>query len=269
MNFKRCVIASNQNGYREYSSERGLAGPLPSTIATIAAAKGFVISQLCTSSVLAPDFLGEPASLPVNEFPKWKRALDVVVALLLRAFLFPILMVVAALVAMDGGPIIYRQQRMGMSAKRLVMLKFRTMCQDADQSLLELPERDKGAAAHWTQYQKLPDDPRITKVGKFLRKSSLDEFPQLINVLAGSMSMVGPRPIVESEIIRYRHYIRDYYRSRPGVTGLWQVSGRSDVSYRRRIAFDTLYIRKLCRPTLDVKLIAMTIPAILIGRGAR
>jgi exopolysaccharide production protein ExoY len=238
-------------------------------IATVAAAKDAALSELHPSSAPASDFLGEPTSLPVSEFPKWKRALDVVVALLLLAFLFPILLVVAALVAMDGGPIIYRQQRMGMNAKSFAMLKFRTMCQDADERLQELLEWDKGAAAHWTQYQKLPDDPRITKIGKFLRKSSLDEFAQLINVLAGSMSMVGPRPIVASETIRYGHYIRDYYRSRPGVTGLWQVSGRSDVSYRRRVAYDTLYTRKLCRLSFDVKVIAMTIPAILIGRGAR
>lgn len=238
-------------------------------IATAAAAKDAAIAKLRPSSAPAPDLFGEPASLPVKEFPKWKRALDVVVALLVLVFLFPILMVVAALVAMDGGPIIYRQQRMGMNAKPFALLKFRTMCQDADERLQELLERDKGAAAHWTQYRKLPDDPRITKMGKILRKSSLDEFPQLLNVLAGSMSMVGPRPIVESETTRYGHYIRDYYRSRPGVTGLWQVSGRSDVSYKRRVAFDTLYARRPRRILLDMKIIAMTIPAILFGRGAR
>jgi exopolysaccharide production protein ExoY len=246
-----------------------LLGNSPSMIATVAAAKDAAISKLRTSSARGPDFLGEPASLPVNEFPKWKRALDVVVALPLLAFLFPILMVVAVLVAMGGGPIIYRQQRMGMNAKPFTMLKFRTMYQDADKRLQELLERDEGAAAHWTQYRKLPADPRITKVGKFLRKSSLDELPQFINVLVGSMSMVGPRPIVESETIRYGHYIRNYYRSRPGVTGLWQVSGRCDVSYKRRVAFDTLYARSPSRVRLDVKIIAMTIPAILYGRGAR
>ena len=237
-------------------------------IGTVAAAKD-AVSELRTSSVPPPALLGEPASLALAELPKWKRTLDIVVALLLLAFLFPILMAVAALVAIDGGPIINRQQRMGRNAKPFAVLKFRTMCQDADDRLQELLERDKIAAATWTQYQKLHDDPRITKIGKYLRKSSLDEFPQLINVLAGSMSMVGPRPIVESEIIRYGHYIRDYYRSRPGITGLWQVSGRSDVSYRRRVVFDTLYARKLCRLSLDAKVIAITIPAILIGRGAR
>ena len=105
-------------------------------------------------------------------------------------------------------------------------------------------------------------------MGRFLRKSSLDELPQLLNVLDGTMSIVGPRPIVDAEIVRYGNYIRYYYRSRPGITGLWQVSGRSDVSYKRRVAFDTLYARKVGRFGLDMKVIAMTIPAILFGRGA-
>jgi len=205
----------------------------------------------------------------INEFPKWKRAFDIIVALLLLVFLFPILVVVAALVAMDGDPIIYRQQRTGMNARPFGVLKFRTMRRDAEQRLQELLKRDKGAVADWAERRKLRDDPRITWVGQFLRRSSLDELPQLINVLMGSMSIVGPRPIVESETVRYGHRIRHYYHCRPGITGLWQVNGRSDVSYRRRVAFDTIYARKCGGIGLDIKVIAMTIPAVLLGRGAR
>ena len=237
--------------------------------ATAAAPKDVAIPPLHTSAAQAPALPGGLVPLRIAEFPKWKRAFDVAVALVVLAFIFPVLAIVACLVAMDGGPIIYRQQRIGMNAKPFGMLKFRTMCQDAEERLQELLKRDKVAAASWRQYHKLHDDPRITTIGKFLRKTSLDEFPQLINVLAGSMSMVGPRPIVESETIRYGHYIRNYYCSRPGITGLWQVSGRSDVTYRRRVAFDTVYARKRDCFGLDVKVIAMTIPAILIGRGAR
>ena len=205
----------------------------------------------------------------VSEFPKWKRAFDVIVALFLLVFLFPILTIVAALVAMDGGPIICRQQRAGMNAQPFGVLKFRTMRHDAEQKLQELLERDKDAAANWATCQKLRDDPRITRVGQFLRRSSLDEIPQLVNVLIGSMSIVGPRPIMESETKRYGHHIRHYYHCRPGVTGLWQVNGRSDVSYRRRVAFDTIYARKFGHIGIDIKVIAMTIPAVLLGRGAR
>ena len=212
--------------------------------------------------------LGDAPSASIEGIPVCKRAFDVVSALLLLVFLVPVLIVVAALVAMDGGPIIIRQNRVGMGARPFGVLKFRTMCPNAEQRLKEFLERDAAAAAYWTQYQKLRDDPRVTRVGRFLRKSSLDELPQLLNVLDGTMSIVGPRPIVDAEIVRYGNYIRYYYRSRPGITGLWQVSGRSDVSYKRRVAFDTLYARKVGRFGLDMKVIAMTIPAILFGRGA-
>lgn len=248
-------------------SEIAVAGHIPSMGAIVTAAKGVAISELDATVRNEPALLTVP--LPISEFPKWKRAIDIIAALLLLIFSSPILIAVAALVAMDGGPILYRQQRIGMGAKPFGVLKFRSMCLDAEQRLQELLQRDKRAAAQWRQHQKLYDDPRITKIGRFLRKSSLDELPQLINVLYGSMSLVGPRPIVESETIRYGHYIRHYYCSRPGITGLWQVSGRSDVSYRRRVAFDTIYARKFGCFSLDLKIIAMTIPAILFGRGAR
>lgn len=205
----------------------------------------------------------------ISEFPKWKRVFDVIVALLLLVFLFPVLVAVAALVAMDGGPTIYRQQRIGMNARPFGVLKFRTMRHDAEKRLQELLIRDKGAAAEWAECRKLRRDPRITRVGRFLRRSSLDELPQLINVLMGSMSIVGPRPIVESETVRYGHHIRHYYHCRPGITGLWQVNGRSDVTYRRRVAFDAIYARRYGRIGMDMKVIAMTIPAVLLGRGAR
>jgi lipopolysaccharide/colanic/teichoic acid biosynthesis glycosyltransferase len=122
------------------------------------------------------------------------------------------------------------------------------------------------AAAEWRQFHKLKDDPRITPLGRFLRKSSIDEIPQLFNVLAGEMSVVGPRPIVDAERAKYGRYIAEYFSVRPGITGLWQVGGRNDVSYRRRVAIDVVYVRKRSL-LLDLKIMLMTIPAILTRKG--
>ena len=125
---------------------------------------------------------------------------------------------------------------------------------------------DFRARAEWDQDHKLRDDPRVTALGRFLRRSSLDELPQLLNILAGEMSVVGPRPIVEAEIRRYGRYFQDYCAVKPGLTGLWQVSGRNDVTYRRRVAMDVLYCRRKSL-VLDLKIITMTVPALLSARG--
>jgi exopolysaccharide production protein ExoY len=162
--------------------------------------------------------------------------------------------------------VLFRQQRVGYGGRTFMCLKFRTMAKDAEARLTGLLDEDPDAREEWARDQKLRRDPRVTPLGSILRKSSLDELPQLWNVVRGEMSLVGPRPIVPAEISRYGIHIRHYYAVKPGLTGLWQVSGRNDVSYRRRVAMDCLYARKHTF-ALDGWLIILTIPALLIRRG--
>jgi undecaprenyl-phosphate galactose phosphotransferase len=142
------------------------------------------------------------------------------------------------------------------------------MVTDADRVLDQVLATDPAAAAEWAATQKLNDDPRITRFGRFLRRSSLDELPQLFNVLRGEMSLVGPRPIVQAEVGRYAEDIEYYYETKPGLTGLWQVSGRSDTSYERRVRLDVWYVRNW---TLwhDIAILLKTIPAVFLQRGAQ
>jgi lipopolysaccharide/colanic/teichoic acid biosynthesis glycosyltransferase len=140
------------------------------------------------------------------------------------------------------------------------------MVVDSEKRLEELLRSDPSAAFEWHMHQKLRNDPRITPLGAFLRKTSLDELPQLINVLVGHMSLVGPRPIVVAEAPRYGRYFKFYCAVRPGITGLWQVSGRNDVSYRRRVAIDTLYVRSRSI-FVDLAILTRTLPAVLSARG--
>jgi exopolysaccharide production protein ExoY len=214
----------------------------------------------------APDASG-PAIKP-NIFPLWKRAFDICVATLLLLFLTPLFAAVALLVALDGGPIGFGHARIGTNGRLFRVLKFRTMCVDADARLQEFLAENFDARVEWDHTQKLRHDPRITRIGRFLRKSSIDELPQLLNVLRGEMSIVGPRPIVQAEAVRYGRYIKYYEQARPGITGLWQVNGRNDVSYRRRVALDTLYCRKNRNVRTDFKILLLTIPAIFFSTGS-
>ena len=145
--------------------------------------------------------------------------------------------------------------------------KFRTMVVNAEQVLQELLAKDARAAAEWQKDFKLRNDPRITRIGQFLRKTSLDELPQLWNVLKGEMSLVGPRPIIEKEVAYYSDFIFDYYRTKPGITGLWQVSGRNDTSYDQRVALDSWYVRNWSI-WYDLAIIFDTIRIVLLRRGA-
>ena len=147
------------------------------------------------------------------------------------------------------------------------MLKFRSMVTNSEAVLQQLLSTNPLAAAEWQQAQKLRHDPRITKLGSFLRRTSLDELPQLINVLRLEMSLVGPRPIVQAEIARYGEDIAYYYETRPGLTGLWQVSGRTETAYAHRVQLDTWYVKNW---TIwhDLAIIAKTVPAVLQRRGA-
>ncbi|MDB5445784.1 MAG: rfbP [Phenylobacterium sp.] len=194
--------------------------------------------------------------------------MNVVVALIALIFLLPIMLAVAvAVYAQDGGPILFAHRRIGRDGRHFYCLKFRSMAVDAEQRLADLLGSDPSARAEWERDHKLRNDPRATKLGAFLRKTSLDELPQLFNVLHGDMSLVGPRPIVEAEVAKYGRRFRDYCAVKPGITGLWQVSGRNDTSYRTRVALDCVYARRR-NVGLDAYIIACTVPAVLARRGS-
>jgi lipopolysaccharide/colanic/teichoic acid biosynthesis glycosyltransferase len=190
------------------------------------------------------------------------------VCLLLLLFVLPVMLATAILVRLqDGGPIIFKHRRVGKNGETFECLKFRTMAVDAQERLAELLARDAGAREEWARDQKLRKDPRITRLGGFIRKTSLDELPQLINVLRGEMNLVGPRPIVEAEIARYGRRFRSYRAVKPGITGLWQVSGRNDVAYSTRVALDALYARRRSMG-LDLWILVRTVPAVLLRQGS-
>src|SRR6185437_1902436 len=195
------------------------------------------------------------------------RALDIAIAIAALIFFLPILVALSVTLAIQGGPVFFAHQRLGQNGSRFFCLKFRSMVVNAEERLAKLLSEDPEARKEWCENHKLRHDPRITAFGRFLRRSSLDELPQLINVLKGEMSIVGPRPIVEAEVARYGHHIRSYYAVKPGVTGIWQVSGRSDVKYRTRVAMDCVYARAI-KPSLYLWLVLATIPAVLMRRGS-
>lgn len=196
------------------------------------------------------------------------RICDLVFSILLLLFLAPLMLLIAVLVyATDPGPIFFGHRRIGQYGREFRCLKFRSMVVDSAERLARLLETDERARAEWQRDHKLKDDPRVTPLGRFLRKSSLDELPQLFNVLRGEMSLVGPRPIVAEEVVRYGRYFTSYRAVRPGVTGLWQVSGRNNVSYRRRVALDVAYARSRSIG-LDCKILVMTVPKVILARGS-
>ncbi|UUL81619.1 sugar transferase [Sphingomonas qomolangmaensis] len=196
------------------------------------------------------------------------RAADITLTLIGIVAVAPLMLIVAMLIyARDPGPILFRHRRIGKGGRSFHCLKFRSMVVDSDQQLADLLTSDADARFEWAVNHKLKNDPRITSLGRFLRKSSLDELPQLFNVLRGDMSLVGPRPIVEAEVRFYGRYFAEYRSTRPGITGLWQVSGRSDVNYRRRVAMDVVYARRRSLG-MNAYIVGRTIPAVLAARGS-
>lgn len=192
-----------------------------------------------------------------------KRAFDILVASVALMFLAPVFLTVFVLIKLtDSGPIFYRHTRVGRQGERFACLKFRTMATNSEERLAHILLTDPVAAAEWEQGQKLRTDPRITKLGAFLRKSSIDELPQLWNVLRGEMSIVGPRPITRAELNRYGKDRRYYLLVRPGITGLWQVSGRSSIGYEKRIRYDREYLEDWSWLG-EFWILLMTIPAVL------
>ncbi len=199
-----------------------------------------------------------------------KRAGDIIFSITVLILGAPILIGLAALVKLSSpGPVFYIQRRIGRDYHRFGCIKFRTMRQDADQVLASVLAKDPILKAEYEMDFKLRCDPRITLVGKFLRRTSLDELPQFINVLKGEMSVVGPRPIVEKELIRYTSYMDEVASVRPGLTGLWQVSGRNNLSYKKRVKLDIAYVRGRSI-LLDVAIILRTFGVLLLpmDRGA-
>lgn len=193
-----------------------------------------------------------------------KRGLDLVGATLLILVLSPLLLLIAAVIKVSSpGPVLYRQARVGRHGSQFMCLKFRTMVADADAALERLLDRNEGSAVLF----KLHDDPRVTRIGRHLRRYSLDELPQLFNVLLGQMSLVGPRPSLPDEVLRYADAMRRRMLVRPGMTGLWQVSGRSDLSATESQRLDLYYVDNWSI-TADVMILWQTLHAVASGKGA-
>ncbi|WP_409564544.1 sugar transferase [Methylobacterium sp. J-088] len=198
-----------------------------------------------------------------------KRGLDVGVAVTALFLLLPLLLLIALLVwAGDGRAPIFRHIRLGRDGRSFGCLKFRSMVTDGEALLAAHLAADPRARAEWAATHKLSNDPRITAIGQVLRKTSLDELPQLWNVLRGEMSLVGPRPIVPAEVARYGRAFQTCFAVPPGVTGLWQVSGRSDTSYAERVALDLDYASRWSLRR-DIAIMLRTIPAVLAQRGSK
>ncbi|HEY4253910.1 MAG TPA: sugar transferase [Roseomonas sp.] len=198
-----------------------------------------------------------------------KRAFDAAAAAVLCLILLPLLLVLFVAVRLSGSPVLFSHQRIGRHGKPFGCLKLRTMRPDAAAMLEALLRDDPAARQEWLTTRKLRNDPRITRIGRFLRTTSLDELPQLFNVLRGDMSLVGPRPVVAAELTQYYgpEGAAAYEAVRPGITGLWQVSGRSGTGYAERVALDMTYVRERSL-LLDLRILWRTVGAVLCRDGA-
>jgi exopolysaccharide production protein ExoY len=177
-------------------------------------------------------------------------------------FLMPMILFVAALVLLTmGRPVFFSQERVGFRGQRFKCMKFRSMVKDAPKALETFLAANPQARLEWAQTQKLRHDPRVTWLGRILRKSSLDELPQLFNILRGEMSCIGPRPVLPVELERYGRHSVAYKNARPGLTGLWQVSGRSNTSYEERVRLDRIYVRRWSLG-FDIRILLRTVPVL-------
>ncbi|EDQ03422.1 Undecaprenyl phosphate N,N'-diacetylbacillosamine 1-phosphate transferase (plasmid) [Sulfitobacter indolifex] len=242
----------------------------------------FVFRLLQTKALLAAIILGyafmEHRMLPSSDatalyssagstYPQvLKRLFDIVISIIILPILVPIIAALYILVRAPGGPGFFGHQRIGKGGKVFRCWKLRTMVPNAEKRLQALLDRDPEARAEWEQDRKLRNDPRITKFGNFLRKSSLDELPQILNVLKGEMSLIGPRPVTADELAKYGPHRSIYLAMRPGVTGLWQVSGRNGVSYAARVLLDRRYFEEMSL-SMDVYILLRTAGAVLSRTG--
>jgi exopolysaccharide production protein ExoY len=226
---------------------------------------GFGFSESATRAAIARAHT--PVAEPAGGDAVAKRVLDVVGAVVLGVVFSPLILVIIFLMRKGSGSVIYRHRRVGRGGQMFSCLKFRTMIPNADQVLRDLLESDPELRAEWVRDHKLRNDPRVTRLGRFLRRTSLDELPQLLNVLRGEMSLVGPRPVVREELLRYGRNVNTYLAAKPGITGLWQVTGRNDTDYRRRVVLDTYYVRNQ-NLLLDLYILVKTTGVVLGGSGA-
>lgn len=216
-------------------------------------------------SVFSDDDPHAVATHRLSEFAG--RSLDIALSLTMIVFLLPVMLIITVVISIaDPGPSFFAHRRIGRHGTSFNCYKFRTMSVGAEAILNRLLANSPEFRNEWARGQKLAHDPRITPMGRLLRITSLDELPQLFNVLTGDMSIVGPRPIIEAEVDRYGRYASAYLAVKPGLTGLWQVTRTKETSYRRRVATDVLYARNKSF-ALDCKILVATIPAVLTGRG--
>lgn len=197
-----------------------------------------------------------------------KRLIDIILGSLLLAVSLPLAALISLAILLESGPpVLFGHRRIGQGGRTFLLYKFRSMVVNADEVLSRHLEERPDLALEWIRHHKLKDDPRVTRVGRFLRKRSLDEIPQFWNVLRGDMSLVGPRPIVPGETQKYGPHFRMYTLVKPGLTGLWQVSGRNDTTYGKRVSLDLQYVRDWT-PWLDLWILLRTVWVVLRGHGA-
>jgi undecaprenyl-phosphate galactose phosphotransferase len=196
-----------------------------------------------------------------------KRIFDTVTALILLILLSPLMLAIAYLVSRNGGPAWFAHPRIGKKSRVFKCYKFRTMVVDAEKQLEKLLQQKPELRQQWLAERKLHSDPRVNALGRFLRRTSLDELPQLLNVVRGEMSLVGPRPVVRSELRRFGSEVGYYLLVRPGMTGLWQISGRSDTDYDKRVYLDAWYVKNWSF-WYDLIILLKTIKVVLKREGA-
>ncbi|MGB3417561.1 MAG: sugar transferase [Mesorhizobium sp.] len=224
------------------------------------------MSQTRLAERLPQAYPEEDESPPIGG--TFKRFFDITAALAGLTVISPLFLMLILLVKFsDGGKVFYGHRRIGRSGRVFHCLKFRTMVEDGDAVLAAYLARNPQEREEWLATRKLQNDPRVTRVGAVLRKLSLDELPQIFNILRGEMSFVGPRPVVRDELKMYGTSASFYLKSRPGLTGLWQVSGRNDVSYQARVAFDRHYVENWSF-VFDLKILIRTVPAVFSSRGS-
>lgn len=199
-----------------------------------------------------------------------KRGFDIVVSLVGCIVLLPLMIIVkiSNMISGDYNPIFYKQKRIGKNGKLIYIYKFRSMVPNADEVLQELLEKSPERKKEWEENQKLENDPRITKMGNILRKTSLDEIPQMINVLKGDMSLIGPRPLIEGELDSHNGNHQIYENVRPGITGWWACNGRSATTYEERLDLEYYYVQNMSL-SLDIKCIIKTVLAVIKKDGAK
>lgn len=207
-------------------------------------------------------------NLPRISTSSLKRCFDIFGASIGIIVLSPLMLLLSGLIKLsDGGSVFYGHRRIGRNGSTFNCLKFRTMAANSDELLANYLSANEFARIEWNQDRKLKNDPRVTSIGVVLRSLSLDEIPQLFNILLGEMSLVGPRPVVSDELEMYGAAAQYYLSTRPGLTGLWQVSGRNDVSYGRRVELDQIYVKNWSFQS-DVWIIIKTIPAVCLAKGS-